>query len=60
VHPVLCFVRDQPLAGRCHDVLVCSTANLRETLRARPAALTPDQVRTAALELQRAFRVTAR
>jgi hypothetical protein len=57
---VLCFVRDQPLAGRCHDVLVCSTANLRETLRARPAALTPDQVRAAALELRRAFRVTAR
>ncbi|GAA1139700.1 nuclease-related domain-containing protein [Nocardioides aquiterrae] len=59
VVPVLCFVRDQPLTGRCHDVLVCSTANLRETLLARPAALTPDQVRTAARQLHRAFRVRA-
>ena len=60
VRAVLCFVRDQPLAGRCGDVLVCSTANLRETLLARPVALTPDQVRTAARELHRAFRVSAR
>ena len=60
VVPVLCFVRDRPLAGRCHDVLVCSTANLRELLLARPAALTPDEVRGTARELQRAFRVTAR
>ena len=51
VHAVLCFVRDERIEGRCHEVLMCSTANLREMLVSRPAVLTPDQVRMAALEL---------
>ncbi len=57
---VLCFVRDEPLTGWCHDVMVCSTGNLRETLLGRPAVLTPDQHRTTAIELDLAFRAAAR
>lgn len=57
---VLCFVRDEPLTGWCYDVMVCSTANLRELLLTRPAVLTPDQARTAGVELDRAFRAAAR
>jgi len=53
---VLCFVRDEPLAGWCYDVMVCSTGNLREMLLGRPPVLTPVQVRTAAVELHMGFR----
>lgn len=56
---VLCFVRDEPLAGWCYDVMVCSTGNLREMLLTRPPALTPDHVRMAGLELDIAFRSAA-
>ena len=51
VRSVLCFVRDEPVEGLCHEVLLCSTGNLRQMLLSRPAVLTPDQVRMAALEL---------
>lgn len=53
---VLCFVRDESVAGWCHDVMLCSTANLREMLHTRPTALTPDQIRIAATELDIQFR----
>ena len=52
---VLCFVRDEPLFGWCHDVMVCSTGNLREILLSRPAVLTVDQVRTTGLGLHLGF-----
>ncbi|NYD43194.1 NERD domain-containing protein [Nocardioides panaciterrulae] len=57
---VLCFVRDEPLTGWCHEVMVCSTGNLRETLQGGPAVLTEDQQRAAAVELDLAFRAAAR
>ena len=56
---VLCFVREEHLAGWCYDVMVCSTGNLREMLLTRPPALTPVQVRMAGLELDIAFRSAA-
>lgn len=37
--PVLCFVRDEPVAGWARDVMVCSTANVNEMLTSRPAVL---------------------
>ena len=52
---VLCFVRDEPLFGWCHDVMVCSTGNLHEILLSRPAVLTVDQVRTTGLGLHLGF-----
>ena len=52
---VLCFVRDEPLFGWCHDVMVCSTGNLREILLTRTAVLTVDQVRTTGLGLHLGF-----
>ena len=57
---VLCFVRDEPLSGWCYDVMICSSANLREMLLGRPPVLTPDQVRSAAVELQLGFQAAAR
>lgn len=56
---VLCFVREEHLAGWCYDVMVCSTGNLRGMLLTRPSALTADQVRMAGLELDIAFRSAA-
>lgn len=46
VRPVLCFVRDEPLAGCSRGVLVCSTANLVELLASRHEILTDEQVRS--------------
>lgn len=57
---VLCFVRDEAVAGWCYDVMVCSTGNLREMLLSRPAVLTPDQARTATIDLDLGFRAAAR
>jgi hypothetical protein len=37
--PVLCFVRDEPIAGWARDVMVCSTANVNEMLTSRPPVL---------------------
>ena len=60
VRAALCFVRDEPVAGWCYDVMVCSTANLREMLSTRPLVLTPDHVRLAAIELDVGFSAAAR
>lgn len=60
VHSALCFVRDEPVAGWCHDVMLCSTANLREMLLTRPPVLTMDQVKLAGLELDLGFQAAAR
>lgn len=51
VHPVLCFVRDEPVAGRVGDVMICSTSNLSELLLTRTSVLTPGEVGRAAREL---------
>lgn len=59
VRSVLCFVRDEPVVGWCYDVMLCSTTNLREMLLTRPAVLSPEQVRAAAVELDVAFRGAA-
>jgi hypothetical protein len=40
--------------------MVCSTGNLREMLFSRPAVLTEDQARTAAVELDLGFRAASR
>ena len=51
VRPVLCFVRDEEVAGWARDVMVCSTRNLLKLLQSRPAALSPTQVRDASIQL---------
>jgi hypothetical protein len=45
---VLCFVRDESLAGWARDVMVSSTSNLAVMLTSRPAVLGPDDVRRCA------------
>jgi hypothetical protein len=56
VRSALCFVRDEPVAGRCYEVMLCSTATLREMLLSRPVVLTPEQVQLASAELDLGFR----
>jgi hypothetical protein len=56
---VLCFVRAEPVVGWCYDVMLCSTANLREMLLSRPPELTADQVKVASIELQLGLRAAA-
>lgn len=56
---VVCFVRDEPLGGWCHEVMICSTGNLRQALTTLPAVLSPEEVRVAALELDILFRNAA-
>ncbi len=56
VHPVLCFVRDEPLTGWARDVMVCSTSNIVEMLLSRRAVLTPEQRRAVALDLDASTR----
>jgi hypothetical protein len=51
VHPVLCFVRDEPLAGKARDVMICSSRNVVEMLTSRPPRLTAQQVRDVSLQL---------
>jgi Nuclease-related domain/Excalibur calcium-binding domain len=51
VRPVLCFVRDEPVEGLGHEVMLCSTANLREMLLSRPAVLPLESGRVAFSEL---------
>ena len=43
VYPVLCFVTDESLSGRCRDVMVCSSTTLRQMLMSRPSKLDPSQ-----------------
>ncbi len=59
VRSALCFVRDEPVAGWCHDVMLCSTGNLREMLLTRPPVLTTEQVRLTAIELDLGFQAAA-
>src|SRR4051812_12067895 len=42
--PVLCFVRENELAGRARDVIICSTATLNTMLLSRSAVMTPAEV----------------
>ena len=56
---VLCFVREERLVGWCYDVMVCSTANLREMLLSRRPVLTPEQVRLTVRELEAGLRAAA-
>ena len=51
VHPVLCFVRDEPLTGWLDRVFVCSTANLTTFLLSRPQVLAPAEVESLATRL---------
>jgi hypothetical protein len=41
VHPVLCFVTDEPLTGWARDVMVCSTATVNRLLLSRAGADLP-------------------
>lgn len=50
---VVCFVREEPIAGVIDGVLVCSTASLLEMLLSRPEVLTGQQVDFAAAILRR-------
>ena len=45
---VVCFVRDEAIAGAINEVLVCSTFNLVHMLQSRPEVLTEQQVARAA------------
>lgn len=56
VHPVLCFVRDEPLTGWARDVMVCSTGTIVQMLTTRPAVLTAEQRRGVALDLDASTR----
>lgn len=51
VHPVLCFVREEAVAGWARDVMVCSTGNLVSLLLSRPTVLDPSSRVALALEL---------
>ena len=50
-HPVLCFVGDRAFAGWADEVRACSANNLVPMLTSLPHVLTPEQVRSASLEL---------
>jgi hypothetical protein len=56
VHPVVCFVRPEPLLESADDVLVCSTTNIVSLLAARPVILDEPQVSAAAEVLGRRLR----
>jgi hypothetical protein len=53
---VLCLRDGGPVTGRARDVLLCSSANLVEELTARPAVLTPEQVREVTRDLDGVLR----
>jgi len=44
VQPVLCLVGEEPRRGWVRDVMLCSTATLREMLESRPVVLSPADV----------------
>lgn len=50
--PVLCFVRDEPVAGLSGDVTLCSTANVASVLESGPAVLAPAQRRQLCREFE--------
>lgn len=59
VHPVLCFTRDEQVAGFARDVMVCSTSTLLWMLSSRPPVLPAEVRRVAALELDGSLRSMA-
>lgn len=56
VFPVLCFLTDEPLAGWCRDVMVCSAATLTQMLVTRPTVLDHEASTDAWLRLDAQFR----
>jgi hypothetical protein len=56
VHPVICFVRDEPIVGWARDVMLCSTGNLLEMLTSRNRVLPDDVRQVVTLELDAALR----
>lgn len=44
VTPVLCFVRDELIAGWARDVMVCSTSNIQAMLESRPPVFAQPEV----------------
>jgi len=56
VHPVLCFVRDEPVAGWARDVMLCSTGNVVEMLTSRERVLADDVRQMVTLELDAVLR----
>ena len=54
--PVVCFIRDEHIAGRPLGVTVCSTGNLLQLLTTRPPTLTAEERQAAALQLDAALR----
>lgn len=51
IHPVLCFVRDQPLRGRVNGVALCTPADLVSMLTTRRAVLAPVEAQEAVRRL---------
>lgn len=51
VHPVLCFVRDEPVSGWARDVRVCSTSTVVEMLLSRSPVLTREGVQQLTLDI---------
>ncbi len=51
VHPVLCFVTDEPLVGWARGVMVCSTSNLVQMLGSRPQKLSMAEAAEISLQL---------
>ncbi len=56
VMPVLCFVRDEKLAGWSRDVMVCSTGNIGELLTTRRVVLSAADRLEASMQLDAQFR----
>lgn len=52
VHPVLCFVRDQPLAATIGSVVVTSVGGLADELHMRPLVFPPEGRERVAWELE--------
>lgn len=44
MYGILCFIRDEPLAGKLGKALVCTQANVVQLLTSRPATLDSEQV----------------
>lgn len=52
VYSVLCLVRDEPTQGWVRDVMLCSTANVRELISTQPSVLSSPDVRRVAAALE--------
>ena len=51
VHPVLCFVQQEAMRSRAHEVLICSTSNVVDLLTGSATVWTPQQVVATATRL---------